>query len=124
MNQRSALVQLNTTAGDWGALGKSDRYCQKSVPPNQGQGDAINLYLSKEAFGFVTQLGFNRLGCGKGSSQNHKSSSEKFFDTEFCPPSPPTLGGKRVNFILKVPSGALSNGRVNRPWVAPQNWGI
>ncbi|WP_365972327.1 Rpn family recombination-promoting nuclease/putative transposase [Moorena sp. SIO4G3] len=37
-----------------------------------------------------------------------KRISEKFFYTGFCPPSPPTLGGKRVNFILKV----------------PQNWGI
>ncbi|AOX02386.1 hypothetical protein BJP34_25720 [Moorena producens PAL-8-15-08-1] len=32
-----------------------------------------------------------------------KRISEKFFYTEFCPPSPPTLGGKRVNLFLKVP---------------------
>ncbi len=52
-----------------------------------------------------------------------KRISEKFFDTAFCPPSPPTLGGTRVNLLLKVPSGARLLGRVNRPWVAPQNWG-
>ncbi|AOX03499.1 hypothetical protein BJP34_32350 [Moorena producens PAL-8-15-08-1] len=37
-----------------------------------------------------------------------KRISEKLFYTEFCPPSPPTLGGTRVYLLLQV----------------PQNWGI
>ena len=32
-----------------------------------------------------------------------KRISEKFFDTEFCPPIPPTMGGTRVNLLALVP---------------------
>ncbi|OLT59871.1 hypothetical protein BJP37_13420 [Moorena bouillonii PNG] len=39
-----------------------------------------------------------------------KRISEKFFYTEFCPPSPPTLGGKRVHLLLKVPQNWGTNG--------------
>ncbi|EGJ31310.1 hypothetical protein LYNGBM3L_41590 [Moorena producens 3L] len=39
-----------------------------------------------------------------------KRISPKFFDTEFCPPSPPTLGGTRVNLLLKVPQNWGTNG--------------
>ncbi|OLT58975.1 hypothetical protein BJP37_07890 [Moorena bouillonii PNG] len=39
-----------------------------------------------------------------------KRISEKFFDTEFCPPSPPTLGGTRVHLLLKVPQNWGTNG--------------
>ncbi|NEP26957.1 EF-hand domain-containing protein [Moorena sp. SIO3I6] len=39
-----------------------------------------------------------------------KRISEKFFDTEFCPPSPPSLGGTRVNWLLKVPQNWGTNG--------------
>ncbi|NEO81772.1 MAG: hypothetical protein F6J99_38490 [Moorea sp. SIO4G3] len=28
---------------------------------------------------------------------------KKFFDTEFCPPSPPILGGTRIYLLVKVP---------------------
>ncbi|NEQ04705.1 MAG: hypothetical protein F6K37_01455 [Moorea sp. SIO4E2] len=38
------------------------------------------------------------------------SHKPKFFDTEFCPPSPPTLGGTRVNLLLKVPQNWGTNG--------------
>ncbi|EGJ34143.1 hypothetical protein LYNGBM3L_23590 [Moorena producens 3L] len=36
--------------------------------------------------------------------------SEKFFYTEFCPPSPPILGGTRINLLLKVPQNWGTNG--------------
>ncbi|WP_353736897.1 hypothetical protein, partial [Moorena sp. SIO2C4] len=36
--------------------------------------------------------------------------SEKFFDTEFCPPSPPILGGTRINLLVEVPQNWGTNG--------------
>ncbi|NET63127.1 MAG: dihydropteroate synthase [Moorea sp. SIO1G6] len=79
----------------------SDSWYRESVCLSSEQAIRRGIMLTAQGADFVD--------IGAESTLPHAERiSEKLFDTEFCPPIPPILGGKRIYLLVKV----------------PQNWGI